>query len=65
MGDDDPRCGASSLQVFDGEDLTAEQRKAAQQQQTRAWCAEAAVEKAALARREAETARLQKLEFLR
>eukprot|EP00743_Colponemidia_sp_Colp-15_P000519 GILK01000584.1.p1 GENE.GILK01000584.1~~GILK01000584.1.p1 ORF type:complete len:402 (-),score=99.54 GILK01000584.1:127-1233(-) len=37
IGDDDPRCGPSSLQKFDGEDLTAAERVALQQAQMAEW----------------------------
>lgn len=35
IGDDDPRLGLSSCQIFAGEDLRAQQRKKAQQEQLR------------------------------
>lgn len=35
--DDDPRCGVSSLQKFDGEDLNTKARKKLQQEQIREW----------------------------
>lgn len=37
LGDDDPRCGAASLQKFAGEDLTKGERELAQMQQCKAW----------------------------
>lgn len=37
MSDDDPRCGASSLQKFVGEDLTKKSREKFQQEQMRSW----------------------------
>lgn len=37
VSDDDPRCGISSLQKFDGEDLNAKARKKLQQEQIREW----------------------------
>ncbi|KAH9488209.1 Protein Tax-1 [Bulinus truncatus] len=35
--DDDPRCGAASLQKFDGEDLNSKARKKIQNEQSRKW----------------------------
>ena len=40
VGDDDERCGPASIQRFDGEDLTAAQRKKLQMAQQVAWCTE-------------------------
>lgn len=40
ISDNDPRCGPSSLQAFDGEDLHAPERMAMQAEQLRAWNAE-------------------------
>lgn len=37
VSDDDPRCGISSLQKFDGEDLNSKARKKLQQEQIREW----------------------------
>lgn len=37
VGDDDPRCGVSSLQKFEGEDLDNPSRRLAQAQQQRNW----------------------------
>ncbi|CAK8689591.1 RIB43A-like with coiled-coils protein 2 [Clavelina lepadiformis] len=37
VGDDDPRCGISSLQKFDGEDLNSKSRKKLQNEQLREW----------------------------
>lgn len=45
VGDDDPRCGPSSLQRFDGEDLSAGERHAAQVEQLKAWWAAQAAAK--------------------
>lgn len=39
VGDDDPRCGVSSLQKFEGEDLDNQSRRAAQAEQQRRWAA--------------------------
>lgn len=45
VGDDDPRCGTSSLQRFAGEDLTAADRCRAQEGQCRTWWQQQQVEK--------------------
>ncbi len=37
QGDEDPRLGPSSLQVFQGEDLAAKERKRLQAEQQRQW----------------------------
>ncbi|XP_072422614.1 RIB43A-like with coiled-coils protein 1 isoform X2 [Chiloscyllium punctatum] len=37
VSDDDPRCGPSSLQKFEGEDLNERARRKLQQQETRKW----------------------------
>lgn len=37
VSDDDPRCGISSLQKFDGEDLNSKARKKLQEEQIREW----------------------------
>ncbi|CAD5112305.1 unnamed protein product [Dimorphilus gyrociliatus] len=42
VNDDDPRCGSSSLQKFEGEDLNSKARKGFQQEQMRHWNAEQA-----------------------
>ena len=48
VGDNDPRCGASSIQRFDGEDLGIAGRVVGQNQQCKAWW------EAELARKKAE-----------
>jgi len=45
--DDDPRCGASSLQKFEGEDLDGKDRRIAQAQQQKAWAQQQLDEKQA------------------
>lgn len=51
IGDVDPRCGPASIQQFEGEDLTAAERKKRQLAQQAAWCAAQVGEKeAAVAR---------------
>ena len=37
VGDNDARCGPASIQVFDGEDLSAAERSQAQHQQCYDW----------------------------
>ncbi|KAJ9526128.1 hypothetical protein QJQ45_009591 [Haematococcus lacustris] len=58
VGDDDPRLGTSSMQRFEGEDLSAGDRKKAQNEQAKQWWEEQAAHKAALkaAQQEAEQA---------
>eukprot|EP00756_Hemistasia_phaeocysticola_P001563 Hpha_TRINITY_DN11104_c0_g1::TRINITY_DN11104_c0_g1_i1::g.28047::m.28047 len=46
VGDDDPRCGPSSMQKFDGEDLSAAERKRLQAQKMREWAQQQQDEKA-------------------
>jgi hypothetical protein len=53
VGDDDPRCGVSSLQKFDGEDLKGLERERLQKLQVRAWAYEGRLAKER-ARREEE-----------
>ena len=45
VGDDDPRCAASSLQKFEGEDLDASHRKKLQQEQMKKWALQQTDEK--------------------
>ena len=45
VSDDDPRCGISSLQKFDGEDLNNKARTKFQNEQLREWSAQQAREK--------------------
>lgn len=45
VADDDPRCGPSSLQKFEGEDLDFKNRKQAQQEQLRRWASQQTDEK--------------------
>lgn len=47
VGDEDPRNGASSLQRFEGEDLDARARRAAQQLQQHSWAQQQVEEKLA------------------
>lgn len=55
VGDDDARCGPSSMQMFDGEDLSAGDRKAAQLEQAKNWWEEQAAQKAAMKAAEKES----------
>eukprot|EP00928_Gymnodinium_smaydae_P047153 TRINITY_DN31453_c1_g1_i1.p1 TRINITY_DN31453_c1_g1~~TRINITY_DN31453_c1_g1_i1.p1 ORF type:complete len:442 (+),score=124.08 TRINITY_DN31453_c1_g1_i1:104-1429(+) len=48
VGDDDPRCGVSSMQQFNGEDLLKERRVRQQQQQMRDYIEQQKFEKAML-----------------
>lgn len=52
QGDDDPRLGASSFQIFQGEDLDAQKRKVRQQQQMKAIIEQQVVEKAVIKKQE-------------
>ncbi|XP_059499194.1 RIB43A-like with coiled-coils protein 2 isoform X2 [Stegostoma tigrinum] len=45
VSDDDPRCGPSSLQKFEGEDLNERARKKLQQQEARKWLTAQKLEK--------------------
>lgn len=45
VGDHDPRCGTSSLQKFEGEDLDAYHRKRLQQEQMKKWAEQQTDEK--------------------
>lgn len=47
VGDEDPRAGVSSLQMFDGEDLKAGERRKMQMAQQAAWVAQQTEEKLA------------------
>ncbi len=52
IGDDDPRLGPCSAQVFAGEDLLFAERKALQQAQNRAWVKQVSDERAAVKAKE-------------
>jgi len=54
VGDDDPRLGPASLQVFDGEDLRAAERRELQHKQMRNWCIEQDMKKRAARIKELE-----------
>ncbi|KAJ4462444.1 putative protofilament ribbon protein [Paratrimastix pyriformis] len=61
IGDDDPRLGPSSLQRFDGEDLSVTDRKKQQQQQQRDFIIQQAQEKLKRQQFDEETERLRQL----
>ncbi|XP_078001079.1 RIB43A-like with coiled-coils protein 2 isoform X2 [Glandiceps talaboti] len=61
VSDDDPRCGLSSLQKFDGEDLNNKARQKLMQEQMREWSKKQAKEKAAADARQKEADRLYEL----
>ena len=44
-GDDDPQCGVSGMQRFEGEDLGVEERLKAQMEQRRAWAEQQVLER--------------------
>ena len=59
--DDDPRCGISSVQKFDGEDLNSKERKKLMQEQMREWTRKQAEEKRLAEQRQKEADRLHDL----
>ena len=61
MADDDERLGPASLQKFEGEDLTGEERRKAQQEQMRRWVALQLAQKKQKQREEEEAQRLYEL----
>ncbi|XP_072175585.1 RIB43A-like with coiled-coils protein 2 [Diadema setosum] len=58
VSDDDPRCGPSSIQKFDGEDLGGKERKKLMEEQMREWTMKQAKEKALNKKRQEEADRL-------
>lgn len=58
VSDDDPRCGISSIQKFDGEDLSEEARKKLMQEQIREWTKKQSEEKKLARARQEEADRL-------
>lgn len=58
VSDDDPRCGPSSIQKFDGEDLGGKERKKLMEEQMREWSTKQAKEKALQKKRQEEADRL-------
>lgn len=58
VSDDDPRCGISSIQKFDGEDLSEEARKKLMQEQMREWTKKQSEEKKLARARQEEADRL-------
>ncbi|XP_002735247.1 RIB43A-like with coiled-coils protein 2 [Saccoglossus kowalevskii] len=61
VSDDDPRCGTSGLQKFDGEDLNNKARQKLMQEQLREWSKKQAQEKKAAEARQKEADRLYEL----
>eukprot|EP00697_Spironema_sp_BW2_P002357 gnl/Spiro4/13153_TR6972_c0_g1_i1.p1 gnl/Spiro4/13153_TR6972_c0_g1~~gnl/Spiro4/13153_TR6972_c0_g1_i1.p1 ORF type:complete len:413 (+),score=146.15 gnl/Spiro4/13153_TR6972_c0_g1_i1:86-1240(+) len=57
IGDDDPRCGVSSMQKFEGEDLTAGERTRLQRAQAKHWSQQQMTEKLERKREEDELER--------
>eukprot|EP01135_Chromosphaera_perkinsii_P003612 Nk52_evm21s249 gene=Nk52_evmTU21s249 len=57
-GDDDPKCTLSGMQLFQGEDLSSDNRKRIQQAQLRNWTAQQLEEKAKMKAEELKTERL-------
>lgn len=58
VSDDDPRCGISSIQKFNGEDLSEEARKKLMQEQMREWTKKQSEEKKLARARQEEADRL-------
>ncbi|XP_060080955.1 RIB43A-like with coiled-coils protein 2 [Ylistrum balloti] len=63
VSDDDPRCGISSLQKFEGEDLNNKARKQYQQEQLREWSTQQSDEKAQAKRNMDQANRLYELKM--
>ncbi|KAJ8301340.1 hypothetical protein KUTeg_020825 [Tegillarca granosa] len=63
VSDDDPRCGISSLQKFDGEDLNNKARRKYQQEQLREWSTEQADEKGQAKKNQDQADRLYELKM--
>jgi hypothetical protein len=61
--DDDPRCGISGMQKFDGEDLNQKARAQFMGEQHREWCEQQAHEKDQARRRQEEADRLYELKM--
>ena len=61
--DDDPRCGVSSIQKFDGEDLNSKARKKFQAEQYREWCAQQKRERELAEKSQKEADRLYELKM--
>jgi len=61
VSDDDPRCGPSGMQKFDGEDLNSKARKKLMEEQMREWSKKQAKERAAAEARQKEADRLYEL----
>ncbi|XP_069141475.1 RIB43A-like with coiled-coils protein 2 [Argopecten irradians] len=63
VSDDDPRCGISSLQKFEGEDLNNKARRNYQQEQLREWSTQQSEEKAQAKRNMDQANRLYELKM--
>ncbi|VDI47783.1 RIB43A-like with coiled-coils protein 2 [Mytilus galloprovincialis] len=63
VSDDDPRCGISSIQKFEGEDLNNKARTKFQQEQLREWSTQQANEKDQARRNQDEADRLYQLKM--
>lgn len=63
VSDDDPRCGISSIQKFEGEDLNSKARSKYQQEQLREWSLEQQREKDQARRNQAQADRLHELKM--
>lgn len=63
VSDDDPRCGISSIQKFEGEDLNSKARNKYQQEQLREWSLEQQREKDQAKRNQAQADRLYELKM--
>ncbi|CAC5413020.1 RIB43A-like with coiled-coils protein 2 [Mytilus coruscus] len=63
VSDDDPRCGISSIQKFEGEDLNNKARTKFQQEQLREWSTQQANEKEQAKRNQDEADRLYQLKM--
>ncbi|XP_060606493.1 RIB43A-like with coiled-coils protein 2 [Ruditapes philippinarum] len=63
VSDDDPRCGISSIQKFDGEDLNSKARSKYQQEQLREWSIEQQREREQARKNQAQADRLYELKM--
>lgn len=63
VSDDDPRCGISSIQKFEGEDLNSKARNKYQQEQLREWSLEQQREREQAQRNQAQADRLYELKM--
>ncbi|KAK3101431.1 hypothetical protein FSP39_003540 [Pinctada imbricata] len=63
VSDDDPRCGVSSIQKFEGEDLNSKARRKYQQEQLREWSTEQREEREQAERNQKQADRLYELKM--